>query len=35
LLPRRLGSVHPTHHSLAFSSVVQTATATLIVLVLA
>jgi amino acid transporter len=35
LLPRRLGSVHPTHHSPAFSSVVQTATATLIVLMLA
>jgi amino acid transporter len=35
LLPRRLGDVHPTHHSPAFSSVVQTVTAALIVLVLA
>jgi amino acid transporter len=35
LLPRRLGDVHPTHHSPAFSSVVQTVTAALIVLILA
>jgi amino acid transporter len=35
LLPRRLGSVHPTHHSPAFSSLVQTMTAALIVLILA
>jgi amino acid transporter len=35
LLPRRLGEVHPTHHSPAFSSVVQSVTAALIVLVLA
>jgi amino acid transporter len=35
LLPRRLGVVHPTHHSPAFSSVIQTATAALIVLILA
>ena len=35
LLPRRLADVHPTHHSPAFSSVVQTVTAALIVLVLA
>jgi amino acid transporter len=35
LLPRRLGAVHPTHNSPAFSSVVQTVTAALIVLVLA
>jgi amino acid transporter len=35
LLPRRLGEVHPTHHSPAFSSLVQTATAAIIVLLLA
>jgi amino acid transporter len=35
LLPRRLGSVHPTHNSPAFSSVVQTVTAAVIVLLLA
>jgi amino acid transporter len=35
LLPRRLADVHPTHHSPAFSSVVQTVTAALIVLILA
>jgi len=35
LLPRRLADVHRTHHSPAFSSVVQTVTAALIVLVLA
>jgi amino acid transporter len=35
LLPRRLCDVHPTHHSPAFSSVVQTVTAALIVLILA
>lgn len=35
LLPRRLGTVHPTHHSPAFSSVVQTATAAIIVGLLA
>lgn len=35
LLPRRLGTVHPTHHSPAFSSVVQTITAAVIVLILA
>lgn len=35
LLPRKLGSVHPTHNSPAFSSVVQTVTAALIVLILA
>jgi amino acid transporter len=35
LLPNRLGDVHPTHHSPAFSSVVQTVTAALIVLILA
>jgi amino acid transporter len=35
LLPRRLSTVHPTHHSPAFSSVVQTLTAAAIVLVLA
>lgn len=35
LLPKRLGDVHPTHHSPAFSSIVQTVTAALIVLVLA
>ena len=35
LLPRRLGAVHPTHNSPAFSSVVQTVTAAMIVLVLA
>jgi amino acid transporter len=35
LLPRRLASVHSTHHSPAFSSVVQTVTAATIVLLLA
>ena len=35
LLPHRLSTVHPRHHSPAFSSVVQTVTAALIVLVLA
>lgn len=35
LLPPRLGTVHPTHHSPAFSSVVQTATAAVIVGMLA
>jgi amino acid transporter len=35
LLPQRLADVHPTHHSPAFSSVVQTVTAAVIVLVLA
>ncbi|HET7740033.1 MAG TPA: APC family permease, partial [Mycobacterium sp.] len=35
LLPPRLGTVHPTHHSPAFSSVVQTATAAIIVGLLA
>lgn len=35
LLPPRLGTVHPTHHSPAFSSVVQTATAAIIVGMLA
>lgn len=35
LLPGRLGVVHPSHHSPAFSSIVQTLTAALIVLVLA
>jgi amino acid transporter len=35
LLPRRLATVHSTHHSPAFSSVVQTITAATIVLLLA
>jgi amino acid transporter len=35
LLPRRLGTVHATHNSPAFSSVVQTVTAAVIVLILA
>lgn len=35
LLPRRLGAVHSTHNSPAFSSVVQTVTAAVIVLLLA
>jgi amino acid transporter len=35
LLPRRLGTVHPTHNSPAFSSVVQTVTAALIVVIFA
>lgn len=35
LLPRRLAVVHPTHHSPAFSSVVQTITAAVIVFILA
>jgi amino acid transporter len=35
LLPSRLGAVHPKHNSPAFSSVVQTMTAAVIVLVLA
>ncbi|UNB50744.1 APC family permease [Mycolicibacterium sp. YH-1] len=35
LLPPRLGTVHPTHHSPAFSSVVQTVTAAIIVGLLA
>ncbi len=35
LLPSRLGTVHATHHSPAFSSVVQTVTAAVIVLILA
>ncbi len=35
LLPHRLGTVHPTHNSPAFSSVVQTVTAAVIVFILA
>ncbi|CAJ1500997.1 APC family permease [[Mycobacterium] burgundiense] len=35
LLPRRLGAVHPGHQSPAFSSLVQTVTATVIVIIFA